>query len=145
MTSPKCLFEVVFSISNLHNTPPTLSFNLESTASFAIKIASKICLPSTKAFWDSKITFPITFSILLANTLANNLYRLPTRLIGLKSFRSSALPLVSPEMPNGVLWPSLLPIKPKDSISFKPSYMIRSTYTANPTPTGLEKSLTVLS
>ena len=63
---------------------------MDSMASLAISEASKICLPSTKAFWASKITFPTTFLSLLAYTLANHLYSPPTKLIGLKSLKFSA-------------------------------------------------------
>ena len=42
-----------------------------------------------KAFWDIKITLANTLIIMLANILANHLYSPPTKLIGLKFFKSS--------------------------------------------------------
>ena len=44
----------------------------------------QICLPSAKACWTSETTLPTAFFNLLANTL----YNPPTKLMGLKSFRS---------------------------------------------------------
>ena len=83
-----------FSISSLQIRPFFPSFFHESITSFAIRDASKIYLPETKAFWSEEITPPITFLILLANTLAKSLYNPPNRLIGLKSPSSSAPPFL---------------------------------------------------
>ena len=51
--------------------------------------ASRICLPSTKAFWATFTKLLITFFSLFASTFARSLYKLPTKLIGLKSLRFS--------------------------------------------------------
>ena len=72
--------------------PQQLYFKMESMTLLAISEASKICLPSIKAFWASQITFPTTFLSLLVNTLANHLYKLPTKLIGLKSIELLIVP-----------------------------------------------------
>ena len=81
-----------FSMSSLHITASSLFFKTESKTSLATKTASRICLPCTKAFWALETTFPTTLFNLLAKTLANHLYRPPTKLIGLKSLKSSAPP-----------------------------------------------------
>ena len=44
----KCSY--AFSTSNLQISPPLFLLNIESMTSLAIKVASRICLPSTKAF-----------------------------------------------------------------------------------------------
>ena len=77
-------------MSNLHNTLTLLLFSIESIASLAISIASNICLPSTKAFWNLETTLLTTFLSMFVNTLTNSLLRPFTKLIGLKSIRSHA-------------------------------------------------------
>jgi len=58
-----------------------------STTSFAIRMPYKICFPWIKADWDSDTTLPITARSLFARTLANTLYRNPTKDMGWKSLR----------------------------------------------------------
>ena len=78
-------------MSNLQTTLGEWHLNLLSGHSFAISTESKICLPPTKESWDSKIKLSNTTLNLFANTLDNNLYTLPTKLIGLKSLIFIAL------------------------------------------------------
>lgn len=66
-----------------HFSPSTQSKNWLPWSSTIT--ASRICLLSTKAFWFFPITSPMTLDILVVNTLKINLYKLPTRLISLKS------------------------------------------------------------
>ena len=87
----------------LHKTPQTLLFSKESMASFAISTASRICSPSTKVFCDYEITLPTANSSLLAKTFARTLYELPTKLIGLKSLRSSVPPFFGINTKKGAL------------------------------------------
>lgn len=51
-----------------HNTTRFPS-QIESIASLAIRLAYKICLPSTKVFWDGETIVPITLLTLLAKIL----------------------------------------------------------------------------
>lgn len=79
-------------MSSLHRLMPLeLLFNLESMISLSIRISSRICLLLTKPFWKEETIFPIIFFSLFARTLTNNLYKLLTKLISLKSFRSFVL------------------------------------------------------
>ena len=80
-----------FSISSLQTNPHFFLLRVESTISLAINIASKIYLPSMKAFQDLDITLSMTLLILLANTFVKILYKPLTRLIGLKSLKSSTI------------------------------------------------------
>ena len=50
-----------------------ITFHNKSMALLAISTTFKICLPSTKAFWELDTTLPTIFLMQLANTLANNL------------------------------------------------------------------------
>ena len=69
-----------------------MAFNLESTASFTIRAASRIYLHRIKACWLSEINTLTTDFNLFVKTLAKSLYSPPTKLIGLKSFNSSTPP-----------------------------------------------------
>ena len=79
-------------MSSLHIIPQVLLFNIKFMASLAIRNVSRICLPFTKAFWDLKVTFPNTFFILFAKTIARISYQSPTKLIDLKFFKSFGPP-----------------------------------------------------
>lgn len=72
-------------MSNLQTTPEVWYFILLSSHSLTISTKSKICLPPTKEFCNSKLSLSNTILNLLANTIDNNLYTLPTKLIGQKS------------------------------------------------------------
>ena len=81
-----------FQLPNLQMIPLMLPLSLESITLFAIKIASKICLIPTKTCWKSETKLPTTLFSLFARTLARSLYKPPTKLVGLKSLRSSVPP-----------------------------------------------------
>lgn len=78
-------------MSNLQTTLEVQYFSVLSRHSLAISTKSKIYLPPTKEFCDSKLSLSNTILNLLAKTLDNNLYTLPTELIGQKSLISNIL------------------------------------------------------
>lgn len=71
------------------------SSKLSLITSFAISDASKILLPPRRHFGGFLTSLLITFFNLLARTFSINLYKLPTKLIGLKSMGFSTSPFFS--------------------------------------------------
>jgi hypothetical protein len=80
-----------FSKSTLNKSNSLFNRLASSTASFAIKIPSKIYFPLIKADWDSETTLPITNRSLLARNLFKTLYRHPTKEIGRQSLSRCGL------------------------------------------------------
>ena len=89
MRKSQLTWSKAFSMSILRRRPDLLSFNLESRASLAIRTASRIFSHGRKLAANQKSPLPSLISAYLLG-LWPAVCTLPTRLIGLKSLRSSA-------------------------------------------------------